>query len=96
VVRDITERKDTEAVLRASETRYRSLATATAQIVWTTDADGKVFGTLPEWQEFTGQSIEEIQNDGWNDALHPEDRGRVFNIWTEAVRNHTHFDAEYR
>jgi PAS domain S-box-containing protein len=96
VVRDITERKNTEAVLRASETRYRSLATATAQIVWTTDADGKVFGALPEWQEFTGQSIEEIQDDGWTDALHPEDRGRAFNIWTEAVRNHMQYDAEYR
>jgi PAS domain-containing protein len=56
---NITERKLAEDKLRASETRYRSLASATAQIVWTANAKGKVVGLLPEWQEYTGQNIKE-------------------------------------
>ncbi len=40
--RDITESKQAEEALRNSEERYRSLALATAQIVWTTLPDGAV------------------------------------------------------
>jgi two-component system cell cycle sensor histidine kinase/response regulator CckA len=93
---NITERKLAEDKLRASETRYRSLASATAQIVWTANAKGKVVGLLPEWQEYTGQNIKEIKEDGWSKALHPDDRDQVFEVWTEAVRSQSPYDTEYR
>jgi PAS domain S-box-containing protein len=82
--------------LRQSENRYRSLASATAQIVWTANADGKVSGRLPEWQEYTGQTLKEIKEDGWTKALHPDDIAHFFKVWTEAVRSQTQYDTEYR
>ena len=35
-------RGNTDAALRRSEERYRSLVSATAQVVWVTDAEGRV------------------------------------------------------
>jgi PAS domain S-box-containing protein len=93
---DITERHQAEEVLQVSEERYRSLASATAQIVWTTDADGRVAGGLPEWQRFTGQSMDEIQGHGWTNAVHPEDMARTLQIWNRSVQNRAEYDCEYR
>jgi two-component system cell cycle sensor histidine kinase/response regulator CckA len=93
---NITERKLAEDKVRASETRYRSLASATAQIVWTTEPDGKVSGALPEWQGFTGQSVDEIEGMGWTQALHPEDVKEAVKAWTEAVESCTTYVTEYR
>ncbi len=82
--------------LRQTEDRYRSLASATTQLVWTATPDGKVSGELPGWQKFTGQSLEEIQHDGWSKALHAEDEDHVVKAWAEAVRNQTDYNTGYR
>jgi len=63
-VHEITERKRHEEELALSETRYRSLAHATSQIVWVVDATGRQMGCVPEWEAFTGQTIEEQDQAG--------------------------------
>jgi two-component system cell cycle sensor histidine kinase/response regulator CckA len=82
--------------LLQSENRYRSLTKATAQIVWTTNAEGLVSGDLPEWQAFTGQSTEEIAGYGCQRAIHPDDQKRTFEIWTSAVTSGKLYELEYR
>ncbi len=79
----------------ASERRFRSLITAISQVVWTTDAEGRV-DDMPQWRELTGQSIEEVKGFGWLEAIHPDDRQRTAEIWGEAVRTRSIYDAEYR
>ncbi|MBV9388864.1 MAG: PAS domain S-box protein [Chroococcidiopsidaceae cyanobacterium CP_BM_ER_R8_30] len=81
--------------LRESEERYRSLVIATSQIVWTTDAEGKV-EDIPGWRAFTGQSQSEVRGWGWIDALHPEDRDHTAQIWRQAVQTKSPYTAEYR
>jgi PAS domain S-box-containing protein len=92
---DITKRKHTEAALRESEQRYRSLVEATSQIVWTTKPDGQVID-MPDWRAYTGQSQEEVQGWGWLEALHREDRERTARVWTQAVETRSIYDTEYR
>ena len=79
-----------------SEERYRSLVTATAQVVWNTNASGEVVEDMPLWRAFTGQSEDQIKGWGWIDALHPEDRARTAELWSVAVRTRTVYDTEYR
>ena len=93
---DITERRRSEEKLNASETRYRSLVDATAQIAWVTDADGQVREPLPSWQKYTGQTAEEVFGAGWATALHPEDIEGALWAWRGAVRTNTNCDVEYR
>lgn len=86
---DITEQK------RAEE-RFRSLVTASSQIVWTTNARGEAFENSISWMEFTGQKEEEWRGRGWMNAIHPEDRLKARSVWSQAVSSKNTFHTEYR
>jgi PAS domain S-box-containing protein len=81
-----------------TEEYFQSLVVATAQLVWTTDAHGRVTDDHPNasWLDFTGQTAEEIKDDGWINAVHPDDRERVARVWAQANRNRSIYDVEYR
>lgn len=96
VKQDITNRRKEEQKRRESEERYRSLVAATAQIVWTANANGEVVEDIPSWRAFTGQSLEDIRGPGLLNAFHPEDRQRATKEWGLSVRNKTIFDTEFR
>lgn len=82
-------------VLQESEERYRSLVIAMSQIVWTTDAEGRV-DDMPAWRAYTGQSVEEVKGWSWIGAVHPEDRDRTAQIWNHAVSTRSPYSTEYR
>jgi PAS domain S-box-containing protein len=84
------------AALRSSEERFRTLVTATAQIVWWTDPEGNVTDAQPSWQSYTGQSFSNVRGAGWTGALHPDDAATALKVWKEAVTSRSLFENEYR
>ena len=95
-IQDATDQLEHEALVRESQARYQALVDTSAQIVWTTDARGSVVEDSPSWRAFTGQTYEQWQGTGWLDAMHPDDRQRVHELWQRAVAEHTPVDTEYR
>lgn len=93
---DVSDHDRHESELRAKERRFRALVEASAQIVWTTDADGLAVEDSPSWRAFTGQSYEQWKGCGWLAAVHPEDRARVSDAWREAVASERSVKMEYR
>ena len=93
--RDVTEARRAEAELRAGEARFRALVEAGSRTVWSTDAAGMV-EDMPAWRELTGQTPEEVRGEGWQDAIHPDDRARVAEAWWSAYRARGVYEAEYR
>ncbi|MBD2740095.1 PAS domain S-box protein [Coleofasciculus sp. FACHB-1120] len=96
LVSNITERKAAEEALRQSEERYRSLARATSQMVWTCNPQGEVVTNQPDWRVYTGQSEAEILGWRWLDAVHPGDRDRVSQQWSNAIQTKSLYDTEFR
>jgi PAS domain S-box-containing protein len=94
IARDISDRKQAEKALRLSEERYRSLIAATAQLVWTTDAQGKPIAPT-DWMAYTGQSWEEA-TDNWLSAIHPDDRDATMQAWMRAIETKNLYEIEYR
>lgn len=64
-------------------------------IVWVTLAHDAI-ADMPGWRTYTGQSREQVRGDGWLDAVHPDDRPRVAQIWAGAMRERSLFQTTYR
>ena len=94
ITRDVTDRKEAELTIQASEQRYRALIDVTTQIVWSADKDGMAFTS--NLGAFTGQSFEEFQGWGWLEAIHPDDRQRTSEVWSLALANLTPYEIEHR
>lgn len=81
--------------LRESDERIRALVELTGQLLWTTPPDGSVTD-MPYWRAFTGQSLDDVRNLGWIEAIHPDDREAVRANWAESIAHGTLFEMEYR
>ena len=85
------------AELRAeSEERYRGLADAMPQIVWTAGPDGVADYVNEGWVGYSGLSLEQTANDGWLQVLHPDDLARTNGLWEKALSSGRLFETEYR
>src|SRR6266536_4267752 len=61
------------ALEQASEERYRQLADAMPQIVWTADQTGGATYFNRRWFEYTGMSPGEAGPNSWYTVVHPDD-----------------------
>src|SRR5581483_10931091 len=66
-------RRELTALAEASEERYRRLADAMPQIVWTSDANGAATYFNRRWFEYTGMTPEEAGPNAWHAVVHPDD-----------------------
>jgi PAS domain S-box-containing protein len=78
--RDVGERKRAEIALRVQERRFRQLADAMPQIVWTARPDGQIDYHNRRRYEFTGLT-ETKGNDGRGQILLPDDAPPAAESW---------------
>src|SRR5205823_12404690 len=99
IVRDISERKQTEDALRQSEER-RQLAQEAGNVgVWDWDiARGITYWSETMWS-FYGENDRSVNPDDqfWSSHLHPNDRERVrANLHDVVATDKPHFQDEFR
>lgn len=83
-----------EAMLRASEEEFHSLAEAMPQIVWVCRPDGGNIYFNQQWVEYTGLTLEESYGHGWNKPFHPDDQQRAWDAWQNATQNNADYSLE--
>ncbi|HEY4157014.1 MAG TPA: response regulator [Polyangiaceae bacterium] len=79
-----------------AERRYRNLAEAIPEIVWTARPDGQFDYLNRRWSEQTGVSAEQAKGSGWLRAVHPDDIERCASAWRHAVATGQPYSAECR
>ncbi len=97
VIQDITQRKQSEQALRASEEKYRSLIDHIPDVVWTADASRDLIYISGNVVKVLGYSAEELLGGHlWLDRIHPEDAARVVQAYQKLFSEGEKFDVEYR
>lgn len=96
IIRDISARKRAEAQLRESEQRYVTLTQAVPVGIFRSDPQGHCLYVNDRWSQITGLSLQEAWQEGWTQALHPDDRERVFTEWYRCAQQNLSFQSEYR
>jgi PAS domain S-box-containing protein len=96
VITDITQRKQVEEQLRASEERFRHLADSLPQIVWIARPDGAVQHMNGKWSEYTGLPGRNAEEWGWQGQLHPGDLRVYEDLARRAIASGSVFEAEFR
>ena len=94
--KEIAERERAEEALRRSEDRLRLVIDTIPQQIWSSPPDGSLDFFNAQWLSFKGFAQEEVQGQGWQRMLHPDDRERVVRAWRESVANGTPYEQEER
>jgi len=74
IVRDITERKQAEAKLQATENRYRAVHDSSpVGICWVETQTGRFLGVNPKYCEITGRTEQDLLGRTFQSITHPDD-----------------------
>ena len=95
-VHDITERKEAEHAIKQNEERFRTIADAIPQMMWTTGHDGAADYSNARWHQYTGLSFEQTEGWGWKDAMHPDDAERIIATWSDCLQTGGAYSGECR
>ncbi len=93
---DITDHKQSETILKQSEQELRLIADAIPHMVWVIDPDGTISFINKQWADWTGLTLEEINNGAWQKNFHPDDVEKVALTWQHSIENNKEYSGEYR
>jgi PAS domain S-box-containing protein len=88
--------RELAALEQASEERYRQLADAMPQIVWTSDAQGAATYFNRRWFEYTGMAAGDAGPNAWHLVVHPDDLPLAVSRREQTLRTGETFEVEYR
>lgn len=84
---ELAERRKAEEALRESEARFRFLAEAGPAVTWTSDSDFHLQYLSQRWFDLTGLSFQDAIQDGWLQAIHPDDQKPLSDAMSEARKS---------
>jgi PAS domain S-box-containing protein len=97
VIQDITQRKQSEQALRASEEKYRSLIDNIPDVVWTSNSNRDLIYISGNAVKVLGYDSKELLGGQlWLDRIHPEDAPQVGQAYQKLFSDGDKFDVEYR
>ena len=84
-IRDISERKQAEEALRASERDLSLIIETIPGLVWCAAPDGELNYLNQRLLDYTGTSPDAWAQLGWTNLLHPDDAEPTAQAWSHAV-----------
>lgn len=93
---DVTDQRQAADALAESELRFRTLADAMPQMVWSARPDGYHEYFNARWYEFTGASPGQTDGYGWREICHPDDLAHSEAVWARSLATGEPYQVEYR
>jgi PAS domain S-box-containing protein len=102
---DIDDRKRAEDASRASERNLKLIIDTIPTLAWSARTDGSAEFLNQHYLDYTGLSVEQAKDWGWNGTIHPEDLDGLMATWQhirasaqpgEAEARIRRFDGAYR
>lgn len=95
-IRTASERLRNEAALAASEAKFRTIANAMPQMVWSTQPDGFHDYYNERWYDFTGAIPGDTDGERWASMFHEEDRDAAWARWSHSLATGETYEVQYR
>jgi len=89
-------RRDRQRYEEQTAHRVRNLTDLMPLCVWAANREGRITYTNKAWAEYTGLDAHAANDRGHLAVIHPDDRERVLDAWTAAVRAGEPLVVEYR
>jgi PAS domain S-box-containing protein len=96
IARDITQQKRADEALLASEARFRQLANAMPQMVWTATPAGELDYVSEQAARYFGAPPESVLGAGWLRWVHPDDQELAVNRWKRSLDTGEPYEIEFR
>ena len=93
---DVTERKASEQAAEEASGRFRLLAEAMEEKIYTAVPTGEIEYYSRQWSEFSGMPLAQLAEEGWRTIMHPDDAAETARRWDEAFAAGTPFEFELR
>jgi PAS domain S-box-containing protein len=77
-----------------AEDRFRRMANSAPSLIACNAADGSCEFVNQSWLAFTGRPLQCELGDGWQQAMHPQYRDRILNVYWQALQTHEPFTVE--
>ncbi|WP_174292381.1 sensor histidine kinase [Sphingomonas bacterium] len=87
---------DVRRKLGDSEQRFRTLADAMPQMVWSALPDGYIDYWNARWYAFTGVAEGVTDGEAWDRVLHPDDRAATWAAWRQSLTTGAPYEVQYR
>jgi len=85
-----------EQALQSSERNLATIINTIPTAAWTTRPDGYCDFLNQVWLDYAGMSAEQAQGWGWAEAIHPEDREQLVEVWQSSLASGIPVDTEAR
>ena len=96
VVRDLRTEQEAKAALLRSERKFEFVTDFMPQQVWTANPDGLLDFVNQQTRDYFGKTSEELINDNWQMAVHPDDLVKTRQDWGNALKSGKHYQTEFR
>ena len=85
-----------EEALRSSERNLAALVNTIPTAAWTTRPDGYCDFLNQVWLDHAGMTAEQAAGWGWAEAIHPDDRPKLVEVWESCLASGIPVDTEAR
>ncbi len=96
ILRDITDRRRAEQVLRESEERFRFVANTAPVMIWMCGTNNLCTYVNKPWLDFVGHTFETELGMGWTKGIHPDDLESCLRKSKEGFSRRERVETQYR